>query len=102
MVVIYPPEVERHLPVETEPKRQRGGWTPHPQPRIALDLGSDDDLLLLQNASDISWVVYHNYHQLGIIDPGELLVFHLWKHGALSIRPCATHESVTYIVLNLH
>lgn len=46
-------------------------------------------------------MVYHNYHQPGIIDPGELLAFHLWKHGVLSIRPCASRGSVEYIVLNL-
>lgn len=100
MAITYVPTVD--LPTETQPKRQHGGWTPRPHPRIALGLGSDDELFLLQNETNVSWVVYHDFHQLGIIDPGELLAFHLWKHGTLSIRPCATRDSVEYILLKLN
>ena len=48
---------------------------------------------MLENKTEVPWVVYHNFHQLGIIDPGELLVFHLCKHGSLSVRPCASELS---------
>ncbi len=94
-------EVTIDVPTEPLPVRKRGGWTPHPHPRIGLDLGSDDDMLMLENKTTISWVVYHKFHQLGIIDPAELLIFHLCKHGSLSVRPCATHDSVEYLLLTL-
>ena len=50
MPAITAPEIERIEEVET-PKtetqtlRKRGGWSLRPQPRIGLDLGSDEDLL---------------------------------------------------------
>lgn len=104
MAITYDPEVESpNTPhTETLPKRHIGGWSLRPQPRIGLDLGSDDEMLMLENRTEISWTVYHNYHQLGIIDPGELLVFHLCKHGTLNVRPCAKDDIVEYLVLSLN
>ena len=104
MAVTLPPEVEEACtrPTETKPQRRVGGWSLRPQPRIGLNLGSDDELLMLENRTDIPWVVYHNYHQLGIIDPAELLVFHLCKHGSLQVRPCAKDDTVEYLVLSLN
>ena len=103
MAITYPPEVDHSdsPPTETLPKRRLGGWSPRPQPRIGLDLGSDDELLLLENTTEISWIVYHNYHQLGIIDAREQRVFRLDKHGSLSVRPCADGDDVEYLVLDL-
>lgn len=104
MAITYTPEVEspNAPPTETQPKRRIGGWSPRPRPRIGLDLGSDDELLLLENKTDIPWIVYHNYHQLGIIDSGELLMFHICKHGSLNVRPCAKDDAVEYLVLSLN
>ena len=105
MAITYPPpEVEQPdaLPTETLPKRRLGGWSPRPQPRFGLDLGSDEELLLLENMTEIPWIVYHNYHRLGIIDPGELLVFHICKHGSLNVRPVAKEDIVEYLVLSLN
>jgi hypothetical protein len=104
MAITFPPEVEEtsSLPIETKPQRRPGGWSLRPHPRVALNLGSDDELLMLENRTDIPWVVYHNYHQLGIIDPDELLVFHLYKHGSLQVRPCAKDDTVEYLVLALN
>jgi hypothetical protein len=85
MAVIYAPEVEQPdaPPTETLPQRRTGGWSLDPHPRVALNLGSDDKLLLLENRTAVPWVVYHGFHQLGVIDPCELLAFHLCKHGYL-------------------
>ncbi len=104
MAAICAPAIEQSspLPTETLPQRRAGGWSLHPQPRVGLNLGSDDELLLLENKTDLPWVVYHKFHQLGVIDPGELLAFHLYKHGTLQARPCASQDSVEYLVLSLH
>lgn len=97
------PEVEREAPpTKTQPKRRPGGWHPRPQPRIGLGLGSDDELLMLENRTEIAWTVYHNFHRLGIIDPGELLLFHLCKHGSLNARPVSNEDVVEYLVLALN
>lgn len=101
-MAIADPEVERaERPTETQTKRRVGGWSLHPKPRIGLNLGSDDELLMLENKTTVPWVVYHNFHQLGIIDPNELLIFHLCKHGNLNVRPCAKEDTVEYLVLPL-
>ena len=103
MAPIYIPEIEQPVPpTETLPKRERGGWSPRPRPRVGLDLGSDDDMLLLENRTTIPWSVYHRFHHLGIIDPNELLVFHLCKQGSLSARPLTTENVVEYLVLPLN
>ena len=104
MSITFAPEVEETCapPTETLPQRRAGGWSIQPQPRVGLNLDSDDELLMLENKTEISWVVYHNFHQLGIIDPDELLVFHLCKHGSLSVRPCASGDAVEYLVLPLN
>ncbi len=69
---------------------------------IGLDLGSDDEMLLVENTTSIPWIIYKDCHQLGIIDPGELLVFHICKHGWLNVRPINTKDSVEYLVLSLN
>ncbi len=104
MAITYAPEIEEieAPPTETLPERQIGGWSPRPQPRIGLDLGSDDEMLLIENNTTISWSLYKDYHQLGIIDPGELLVFHICKHGTLNVRPLNTTDIVEYLVLPLN
>jgi len=104
MTITYAPdEEELDVPLtETKTERRLGGWSLKPQPHIGLDLGSDDDMLLLENKTEIAWIVYHNYHQLGIIDPGELLVFHLCKHGSLNVRPVGKEDTVEYLILSLN
>ena len=93
------PEVE---PPPTE-NRSRGGWLGRLLRRVRLALGGDDELLLIENATAISWRVYHDYHQLTILDAGEEQVFHLVKHGTLNMRPCSGNEgeSVEYLVTPL-
>ena len=104
MGVTYAPEREETdtRPTETLPKKRAGGWSVYPDPRIGLGLGSDDELLLIENKTKVSWMLYHNFHCLGIIDSGELLVFHIVKHGSLSARPVAQGDEVEYLVLSLN
>jgi hypothetical protein len=53
--------------------------------------------------TDTRWMLYHNYHCLGIIDVDEVLVFHIHKYGSLSARPYnpTTGDAVEYITLSL-
>lgn len=105
MAIADPDVIRANPPTETQTKRRVGGWSLRPRPRIGLDLGSDDEMLLLENKTLVSWIVYHNFHQLGIIDPDELLLFHLCKHGNLNARPCAVegkNDAVEYLVLPLN
>jgi hypothetical protein len=97
------PETERRdiPPLETSPRRS-GGWFRQLQRRIRLAFAGDDEALVLENATAVSWRVYHDYHQLGIIDADEKYVYHIDKHGSLSARPCEDAEGVEYLVLPLN
>jgi hypothetical protein len=96
------PEVERPdvLPLETKPRRS-GGWFRRLQRRVKLALAGDDEELLVENKTEVSWRVYHDYHLLGIVDAGEGQTYRLQKHGSLSVRPCADGNAVEYLVLPL-
>jgi hypothetical protein len=103
MPITYPPEVGRSdaPPLETQPQRS-GGWFRRLQKRVKLALAGDDEELTVENTTEISWRVYHNYHQLGIIDADERQTFRLHKHGSLSVHPCADGDDVEYLVLPLN
>ena len=87
-------------PLETKVQRS-GGWFTRLGHRIRLALAGSDEELLLENRTQVSWRVYHDYHLLGIIDAGEDLIFRLHKHGSLHVRSCAEKEQVEYLVLPL-
>lgn len=98
MAIYTRPEVD--APRQTSPRRS-GGWLRRFWQRVRLALDGDDELLAVQNKTKIGWYVYHNYHQLGIIDADERREFHLVKRGELSVRPVLDGEEVEYLVLPL-
>ena len=100
--VIRDPEVgqPRVPPLKTSPERS-GGWFRRLQQLIGLALAGDDEELILENKTAISWRTYHNYHWLGIIDAGESQAFRLDKRGSLSVRPSDGGDAVEYLVLPL-
>jgi hypothetical protein len=102
MATKFAPLVERPEapPLETKPERS-GGWFTRLQRRVRLALNGDDEELRIENKTDISWSMYHDYHQLGIIDAGESRSFRLQKHGNLNVRPVAQGDEVEYLVLPL-
>jgi len=102
MAVIRDPEVNQpRVPLlKTSPERS-GGWFRRLQRRIGLALAGDDEELILENKTAISWRAYHNYHWLGIIDAGESQAFRLDKRGSLSVRPSDEGDEVEYLVLPL-
>src|SRR5579859_7109673 len=99
MTIKSPYEVEAP-PLETAPQRS-GGWLRRLQRRVKLAFAGDDEEIEVENRTEVSWRVYHDYHQLGIIDRGERLIFHLVKHGSLSVRPSEEGDNVEYLVLPL-
>lgn len=94
------PEVEQP-PTRTSPKRS-GGWFRRLQHRVRLAMRGDDEELMLENHTEIPWRVYHDYHQLGIIDAGEYQLYRLNKRGSLNVRPLAEGNEVEYLVLSLN
>ena len=99
MAIRIDPEIEQP-PVKTSPRRS-GGWFRRLQHRIKLALNGSDDELIVKNDTPISWRIYQDFHQLGVIDPAEELTFKLEKRGSLNVRPTADSDSVEYLVLQL-
>lgn len=99
MAIYTPPEVES--PRQTSPRRE-GGWLRHFWQRVRLALDGDDETLVVENTTVVGWYVYHNYHQLGILDAEERRTFRLVKHGELSVRPHLDGENIEYLVLPLN
>lgn len=103
MATKYSSEVESPYapPLETKPQRS-GGWFRRLQQRVRLGLGGDDEELRVENKTELSWRVYHDYHMLGIIDAGEVRTFRMQKHGNLNVRPVEDGNEVEYLVLSLN
>lgn len=92
---------EETPPTRTSPRRS-GGWFRRLRQRVRLAMAGDDDELMLENRTGISWRVYHDYHQLGIIDAGEYQVYRLARRGSLNVRPVVEGDEVEYLVLSLN
>lgn len=106
MAIKISPETERpdspNLPTTHTKPRRSGGWFRRIQYRIKLALAGNDEEIMLENNTVLSWKVYHDYHMLGIIDPGEARLFRLQKRGQFSARPGQEGDEVEYLVLTLN
>jgi len=87
-------------PLKTAPQRS-GGWLRHVLRRVRLGFSGDNEALMVENNTQLSWRIYHDYHPLGIIDANEERTFQLTKHGTLNVRPL-DGENVEYLVLSLN
>lgn len=92
-------ETERP-PLKTAPQRS-GGWLRHLLRRVRLGFAGDNEALIVENNTQLSWRIYHDYHLLGIIDANEERTFQLTKRGTLNVRPL-DGENVEYLVLSLN
>ena len=102
MAIKILPELEPP-PTQTKPERRRSdGWFTRMQRRVKLAMAGDDEQLLIVNNTAIRWYVYHNFHQLGILDPGETTLFRLRKRGNLNARPNLESDAVEYLLLDLN
>src|SRR5260370_1989372 len=102
MSIKYAPEVEQTdvSPLETKPQRS-GGWFTRLQRRVKYALGGDDEALIIENKTEISWRIYHNYHCLGVIDAREPQVFQFHIHGSLNFLPTRDGDESRYLRLPL-
>ncbi len=92
-------ETERP-PLQTSPRRS-GGWLRYVLRRVRLRFAGDNEELMVENTTTLSWRIYHDYHMLGIVDRQEERTFRVDKRGTLNVRPLEG-ESVEYLVLQLN
>lgn len=97
------PLKERGEPsTQTKPQRQDSdGWFTRIKRRVKLAMEGDDEDLLVENTTAISWYIYHKYHLLGILDPWEIHTFRLRKSGNLNARPNQAGDATEYLVVDL-
>lgn len=101
MAIKIAPELEPP-PTQTQPERRRSDdWFMRIQQRVKLALAGDGEDLLVANSTAVSWYVYHKFHRLGMLSPGESVLFHVSKHGNLNARPDLGSDIVEYLVLDL-
>lgn len=102
MAVKITPELDAP-PTQTKPERRDSdGWFTRIQRRVKLAMLGDDEELLVENRTTIAWHVYHKFHLLGIVDPGETQLFRLQKRGNLNARPSQESDATAYLVLDLN
>jgi hypothetical protein len=90
-------------PTQTKPQREDAdGWFTRVKKRVKLAMQGDDEELLIGNTTAISWHIYHKYHLLGIIDPGETRLFRLRKTGNLNARPSLESDESEYLIVDLN
>jgi hypothetical protein len=102
MAIKITPELE---PPQTQTKpehRNSDGWFTRIQRRVKLAMSGDDEALLVENRTAIAWHIYHKFHLLGIVDPGETQLFRLQKRGNLNARPSQESDATEYLVLDLN
>ena len=90
-------------PTQTRPQRRDSdGWFTRVQRLVKLAMGGDDEELFIDNTTSVSWHIYHTYHLLGILDPGEAHLFRLRKRGNLNARPTLESDESEYLVVELN
>ena len=92
---------ETEGPTTQTASQRSGDWLRYIVRRIRLGFMSDNEVLIVENTTQLAWRIYHNYHQLGIIDAHEERTFRLTKQGTLNVRPLEG-ENVEYLVLPLN
>jgi hypothetical protein len=100
-VIVNFVETEEDAPTETA-QQYSGGWLRRLIRRVRLGLSGDDETLVVMNRTNVAWSIYHDYHQLGIVDAREEQAYHLTKHGNLNVRPFDLNDQVEYLVLPLN
>lgn len=102
MAIKIMPEIDEPL-TQTKPARKNSdGWFTRVQRRVKLAMSGDDEELQVENCTAIAWHVYHKFHLLGIVDPGETQLFRLQKRGSLNARPSQESDATEYLILDLN
>ncbi len=85
---------------QTAPERF-GGWLRRLGRRVRLGMGGEEEEVVVENATEIAWLLYQDFHEVGTIWPNEIQTFKLFKRGSLSARPVRSQNAVEYLVLPL-
>ncbi|MGI8826791.1 MAG: hypothetical protein ACR2JC_14295 [Chloroflexota bacterium] len=72
---------------EPRPALQSNRWRLRfPWVKTAVSAPTYDGQLLIANRTDLTWLVWHNYHSLGRLDAGDQRHVRLIRAGTISAR----------------
>jgi hypothetical protein len=87
---------------QTAPQRQRALWRFRFRWRkTAVGAPVYNDELLIENLTGVAWRLWHGYHFLGTVAPGDSLPVRLTKSGLLSARQDQADPGTEYLLVQL-
>lgn len=87
---------------EVHPSRQPNRWRYHfPWVKTAVSAPTYDGEILIANRTGQTWLLWHNYHSLGLVDPGTERQVRVARVGTLSARVLAAPADSEYLLLAL-
>lgn len=85
-----------------EPHLQPNRWRFYfPWTKTAVSAPTYNGELLIANRTDQTWLVWHNYHSLGLLDAGKERRVRLVRAGTLSARQLVAAADSEYLLLSL-
>lgn len=83
-------------------RRQGRRWRLYfPWVKTAVSAPTYNGELLIVNRTEHTWLLWHNYHALGPIDPGLERHFKLVRVGSISVRKLVADAGSEYLLLPL-
>lgn len=93
---------EKEARTKTSPAPQRDRWRYRfPWVKTAVSAPTYNGEILIINRTDRTWLLWHNYHQLGPFDPVDERRVRVVRMGTISARPL-TDTDAEYLLLSLH
>src|SRR5579884_1536277 len=87
---------------EPHPHLQPSRWQfRFPWVKTAVSAPSYNGELLIVNRTRQRWLVWHNYHRLGLFDAGDIRHVRLVRAGTISARKLVTDVNSEYLLLAL-
>lgn len=87
---------------EPRPDLQPNRWRfRFPWVKTAVSAPSYNGEILIANRTYETWLLWHNYHNLGLLDPGDTRLVRLVRAGTLSARQLVADVSSEYLLLSL-
>jgi hypothetical protein len=87
---------------EPHPYLQPDGWRfRFPWVKTAVSAPTYDGELLIANRTDATWLLWHNYHSLGLLDAGAERRVGLVRAGTVSARKLVADVNSEYLLLSL-
>jgi hypothetical protein len=87
---------------EPNPDLQQDRWRFYfPWVKTAVGAPAYNDELLIANRTDRTWLLWHNFHSLGLLDAGDQRYVRVVRAGTISARELVAGPDTEYILASL-